>query len=149
MTAALKHGILCAATVVTVLTFRAAGQTQPALVTPGQDGTAPSDAVVLFDGKDLTHWIHKDGRPAEWTVKDGTMVCNTGSGDLYSREKFGSAQIHVEFAIPNMPQAKEQARGNSGVYLQGRYEIQVLDSYKNPTYRMVPAAHCMDNMRRW
>jgi hypothetical protein len=117
-----------------MLTCGAGAQTQPRVVTPGLDRLPPSDAVVLFDGKDLLHWVHKDGRPAEWTVKDGAMVCNTGTGNVYSREKFGSAQIHVEFAIPYMPQAKDQARGNSGVYLQGRYEIQVLDSYKNPTY---------------
>jgi hypothetical protein len=117
-----------------VLTCVAAGQTQPPVVTPGLGGLPPSDAVILFDGKDLSHWVHKDGRPAEWTVKGGAMVCNTGTGNIYSREKFGSAQIHVEFAIPLMPQAKGQARGNSGVYLQGRYELQVLDSYKNPTY---------------
>jgi hypothetical protein len=108
---------------------------QPVVVTPPENcGGPPSDAVVLFDGKDKAHWVHKNGSPAKWPVEKGAIVCNTGSGDIFSKEKIGSAQIHVEFAIPYMPQQHDQARGNSGVYLQGRYEIQVLDSYQNPTY---------------
>jgi len=108
---------------------------QPKVVTPPEAvGGPPSDAVVLFDGKDASHFVHRNGSPAKWPVNNGAIVCNTGSGDIFSKEKIGSAQIHVEFAIPNMPQQKDQAKGNSGVYLQGRYEIQVLDSYQNPTY---------------
>lgn len=107
---------------------------QPRVVDPGKPGQPPSDAIVLFDGKDLSEWQHKDGRPARWAVENGVIVCKTGAGDIYSKRKISSAQIHVEFATPSMPQAKSQARGNSGVYLQGRYEIQVLDSYQNPTY---------------
>jgi|SRR5579871_334236 len=107
---------------------------QPRYVDPGKPGQAPSDAVVLFSGKDLSEWIHEDGRPAQWPVELGVMTCKTGTGDIYSKHKFQSAQIHVEFSTPNMPEAKSQARGNSGVYIQGRYEIQVLDSYQNPTY---------------
>jgi len=108
---------------------------QPTVVTPPETaGGPPSDAVILFDGKDSSQWVHKDGSPAKWPVEHGAIVCNTGSGDIFSRQKIGSAQIHVEFAIPYMPQQHDQARGNSGVYLQGRYEIQVLDSYQNPTY---------------
>ena len=107
---------------------------QPRVVDPGKAGIAPSDAIVLFDGKDLHEWVHQNGEPAKWTVNDGVIVCNSGTGDIYSKHKFGSAQVHVEFSTPNMPQAKGQARGNSGVYLQGRYEVQVLDSYRNPTY---------------
>lgn len=108
---------------------------QPKVVTPPDTpGGPPSDAVVLFNGKDASAWVHKDGSPAKWPVQNGAIVCNTGSGDIFSKDKIGSAQIHVEFAIPNMPQQKDQAKGNSGVYLQGRYEIQVLDSYQNPTY---------------
>jgi hypothetical protein len=114
------------------------GQTnlpQPREVAPGATpGAAPSDAVVLFDGHDLSAWAHANGSPAKWPVIDGAMVCKSGTGDLFTRQKFGAAQIHVEFATPNMPQAKDQAKGNSGVYLQGRYEIQVLDSFHNPTY---------------
>jgi hypothetical protein len=118
-----------------VLAFAAKDEgPQPRVVTPGGPGKAPSDAVVLFDGHGLSQWTHKDGRPASWDVKDGEIVCKSGTGDIYSKQKFRDAQIHVEFATPNMPQFHSQARANSGVYLQGLYEIQVLDSYKNPTY---------------
>jgi 3-keto-disaccharide hydrolase len=115
------------------LALPAAGQ-QPPVVDPGTAGQPPSDAIVLFDGKDLSAWMHQDGRPASWPVIDGVITCKTGTGDIYSRRKLASAQIQVEFSIPYMPDAHDQARGNSGVYLQGRYEIQVLDSYQNPTY---------------
>jgi len=94
----------------------------------------PADAVALFDGKDLSEWVHENGEPAKWTIANGVMVCKSGTGDIHSKHTFRSAQIHVEFATPNMPQAKGQARGNSGVYIQGRYEVQILDSYQNPTY---------------
>ncbi len=109
-------------------------QPQPPAVDPGKPGMPPSDAVVLFGGKDLSEWVHRDGRPAGWAVENGAVVCKSGTGDIVTKRKIGSAQIHVEFATPNMPNAKDQAKGNSGVYLQGRYEIQVLDSYNNPTY---------------
>jgi hypothetical protein len=134
MTTVHKRIMTCLVTATAAITLGAAEAPQPPVVTPGENGAPPSDAVVLFDGKDLSHWVHKDGRPAEWTLKNGEMVCNTGAGDIHSREKIGSAQIHVEFATPYMPNQHDQARGNSGVYLQSRYEIQVLDSYQNPTY---------------
>lgn len=112
-----------------------AQEPQPRVVTPGaQCGRPPSDAVVLFDGADLSHWATADGQPSRCTVADGAFTCKTGSGDLYSKEKFHSAQIHLEFRPPLMPDQHSQARGNSGVYLHGRYEIQILDSYQNPTY---------------
>jgi len=104
---------------------------EPRAVAPGPP---PSDAVVLFDGKSLAEWVFHDGRQATWPVKDGAMVSSSGSGDIYSRRRLGSVQIHLEFATPNMPNARDQARGNSGVYIQGLYEIQILDSYRNPTY---------------
>ena len=107
---------------------------QPRVVDPGKRGAPPSDAIVLFDGKDMNEWTSEDGRPAAWPVSDGVMTCKSGTGDIYTKRKFGSAQIHVEFATPSMPNATSQARGNSGVYLQGRYEVQVLDSFDNPTY---------------
>lgn len=107
---------------------------QPRVVDPGGPGKAPSDATVLFDGKNMSAWTTRDGKPARCTVGDGAMHCRTGVGDIISKEKFRNAQIHLEFAIPSMPNQKGQMRGNSGVYLQDRYEIQVLDSYHNPTY---------------
>jgi hypothetical protein len=118
-----------------IVVFCAVAMAQPKVVDPGGPLRAPSDAVVLFDGKSAEAWMHSDGRAADWTVEDGVLVCKSGSGDIQSREKFGSAQIHVEFATPDMPGVKGQAKGNSGVFLQGRYEVQVLDSFENPTYR--------------
>lgn len=113
---------------------------QPPVVDPGTAERAPSDAIVLFDGNNTGEWVHKDGRSAEWVVQDGALICKSGTGDIQSRKTFGSAQIHLEFSIPSMPQAKGQARGNSGVYIQGRYEVQVLDSFGNPTYANGSAA---------
>ncbi|HEV2687979.1 MAG TPA: DUF1080 domain-containing protein [Bryobacteraceae bacterium] len=124
----------CAIVLLTAAVCRAQDGPQPRVVDPGQPGQPPSDAIVLFDGKNLSEWVHADGKPAQWPVENGVMICKSGTGDIYSKRKFSNAQIHVEFATPNMPQAKSQARGNSGVYLQGRYEIQILDSYQNPTY---------------
>jgi len=106
----------------------------PPVVDPGGPGRAPSDAIVLFDGRNVENWAHKDGRAAEWTVENGVLVCKSGTGDIQTKRTFGSAQIHLEFSTPRMPQATGQARGNSGVYIQGRYEVQVLDSFENPTY---------------
>ncbi|MCW5981732.1 MAG: DUF1080 domain-containing protein [Bryobacteraceae bacterium] len=114
----------------------AAQEREPRYVDPGKPGQPPSDAIALFDGKDLAAWTRKDGSPAGCEVSGGAMICKTGAGDIFSREKFRDAQIHVEFATPAMPDQKGQLRGNSGIYLQGRYEVQVLDSYNNPTYAM-------------
>lgn len=108
---------------------------QPTVVTAADlPGQPPSDAIVLFDGKKSDEWIYSDGRPSAWPIVDGTLACKSGTGNIYTRHKFSDAQIHLEFATPSMPQAHGQARANSGVYLQGRYEIQILDSFNNPTY---------------
>jgi 3-keto-disaccharide hydrolase len=87
----------------------------------------PPGAVVLFNGSDLSHWQTRRGRPAAWRIADEVMI--TSRGDIASQEKFTDFQLHVEFRVPNMPEAHGQEKGNSGVFLQGRYEIQVLDSY--------------------
>ena len=92
----------------------------------------PKGAVVLFDGKSLDGWVQrKDGKsPAKWKLVGGGAVEVNGTGDVHTKEKFGgSFHLHVEFRVPYMPKAKGQARGNSGVYVQGRYEVQVLDSF--------------------
>jgi hypothetical protein len=114
----------------------------PRVVTPGKEpGAAPSDALVLFDGKDLSKW-DQHGRgadsaklvDAQWKVENGYFEVVPGTGDLYTREKFGDCQLHVEWSeLPDVRGAS-QARGNSGVLLMSRYEIQVLDPYDNPTY---------------
>ena len=117
-----------------------AKQPQPTVITPGtastpeQPGLAPSDAVVLFDGKDLSNWTATDGKPTKWILKDGVMSPTKNSGMIQSTKEFGSCQLHVEFATPTPPEGESQGRGNSGVFLMGRYEVQVLDSYENKTY---------------
>ena len=105
---------------------------QPRIVTPGTDGAPPSDATVLFGGTDLSAWRAGDG-PAKWTVEGGQMIVN-GTGPITTREEFGDMQLHVEFATPAEVEGDSQQRGNSGVFLMGRYEIQVLDSFDNQTY---------------
>ena len=94
----------------------------------------PSDAVVLFDGKDLSQWSTSKGEPAKWSVMDGYMTPVKGSGSIQTRQGFGSVQLHVEWSAPLPPVGEGQDRGNSGVFLMGRYEVQVLDSYENTTY---------------
>lgn len=114
---------------------------QPKIVTPGtfsspdQAGKPPSDAIVLFDGSDLSQWesAGRNGGPAKWLVKDGYMEV-TKTGDIRTKEKFGDCQLHVEWAAPAKVQGDSQGRGNSGIFLMGRVEIQVLDVYNNPTY---------------
>jgi len=104
----------------------------PAVVTPGDGGAAPSDAIVLFDGTNLDGWQHPNGDPTKWKIADGVATVHGGS--LITKQHFGDVQLHVEFATPLDVSADGQGRGNSGVYLQGRYEVQVLDSYENETY---------------
>lgn len=109
-----------------------AADTAPAVVTPGAQGAPPSDAIVLFNGKDLSAWKGGNGGEPQWTVRDGYF--EVGKGNLITREEFGPIQLHIEWASPAEVKGEGQGRGNSGVYFQGRYEIQVLDSYQNPTY---------------
>jgi hypothetical protein len=115
-----------------------AARPHPRVITPGgAPGAAPSDALVLFDGKDLSKWAHsKQGQlsDASWPVKDGYFETGAGSGSIVTREKFGDVQLHVEFATPATARGFSQDRGNSGVIFMGRYEVQVLDSYENVTY---------------
>ncbi len=94
----------------------------------------PSDAMILFDGKDLSHWSGSDGGPAKWTVQDGHFSTVAGTGYIHTREAFGDVQLHIEWSTPLPAQGNGQGRGNSGVFLMGMYEIQVLDSYQNDTY---------------
>ena len=89
----------------------------------------PEQTKELFNGTDLDNWRTRDGSAAGWTVEDGIMTVKKGTGDVVTQETFRDVQIHLEFRLPDMPEATGQAKGNSGVYIQGRYEIQVLDSY--------------------
>jgi hypothetical protein len=112
----------------------------PPIIDPGTASTqeavgrAPSDAVVLFDGKDLSRWVDSGGKPAKWKVENGYMEVVAETGNISSRDSFGDCQLHVEFAEPSPGKGESQERGNSGVFLLGLYEIQVLDSYENKTY---------------
>lgn len=106
---------------------------EPPIVKPALLGGPPSDAVVLFDGKSLENFKGQDGGEPRWTLADGAMA-SAGKGGVFSKEEFGDCQLHVEFATPTIPKGEGQGRGNSGVYLQGRLEVQVLDSYQNKTY---------------
>ena len=110
---------------------------QPPVVTPGatfsDNAAPPSDAIVLFDGKDLAQWRDKrTGGPVAWTVADG--VATSAKGDIVTTNQFGDLQLHLEFREPTPPKGDGQGRGNSGVFLMGQYEIQVLDCYHNKTY---------------
>lgn len=115
---------------------------QPPITTPGtastqeQPGTAPSDAVVLFSGEngDRSRWRKEGGGPPGWTFENGEIVVKPGTGALASKDEFGDCQLHLEFAAPNPPRGSDQGRGNSGLLMFGKYEIQILDSYKNLTY---------------
>jgi len=113
-------------------------QPQPAVVTPGNiaTNTAPSDALVLFDGKDLSMWTRTDGTAPGWDVHDGivTVVKGPGAGDIMTKDTFGSFQLHLEWSTPVGITGESQSRGNSGVFLQGKYEIQILDCYQNESY---------------
>ncbi len=115
---------------------------QPKVVTPGtfssqaQPGMPPADAVILFDGTDVSKWEADEGTgvPTKWVVKNGAMECVPGSGYVRTKEHFGDCQLHVEWAAPAQVKGNSQGRGNSGVFLMGLVEIQVLDNYDNPTY---------------
>ena len=111
---------------------------QPPVVTPGETVSipAPSDATILFDGKDLSQWVNRGANgaesPATWTVRDGYFEAQ--GGNLSTRESFGDVQLHLEYAIPADVTGSSQDRGNGGVTFMGRYEIQILDSFNNRTY---------------
>src|SRR5437660_2522441 len=119
-----------------------ANRPQPKVVTPGtfssqeQPGKPPADAIVLFDGTDLSKWEADSGEgvPTKWIIKNGAMECVPGSGYIRTKEKFGDCQPHVEWAAPTKAEGDSQGRGNSGVFLMGQVEGQVLDNYNNPTY---------------
>ena len=122
----------------------------PEVVSPGKNGEPPSDAIILFDGENLDKWgmaprgnrmniVNTEKEdwttgPVEWTVEDGVMTVVPGTGDIMTRQGFGDIQLHIEWKTPEEIDGDGQGRGNSGVFLQSLYEIQVLDSYENPTY---------------
>jgi hypothetical protein len=137
------HGTT-AGLVLTVLTSGALAQThwkqhdmdrpRPEVVSPSVQNLpapAPEDAVVLFDGTDLSSWESVDGGAAEWRVQDNAMVVVPGTGAIQTTEDFGDIQLHVEWSAPTEIEGESQGRGNSGVFPMKLYEVQVLDSYEN------------------
>jgi hypothetical protein len=137
----------------------------PPVITPGtastqaQPGKPPSDAIVLFDGTDLSGWTSERGRPTRWIVRDGYMEAVRRAGNIKTRQSFGSCQLHIEFATPTRITGTSQERGNSGVFLMSTYEVQVLDSYENHTYpdgqcaalygRVVPLVNACRKPGQW
>jgi len=113
---------------------------EPAVVVPGEGAAPPSDAIVLFDGSDLSHWRQVDGEEAQWLVEDGAVTVMPGSGNIETRDGFGDVQLHIEWRTPAVVEGEGQGRGNSGIFLQKRYEVQVLDSHDNRTYSNGQAA---------
>ena len=119
-------------------------RSQPTIVQPGtfssqeQPGTPPSDAVILFGGKpeEIEKWISDkpNGEPTKWEVKDGVLQCVPGSGYVRTKEEFSDCQLHIEWSAPSKVEGNSQGRGNSGVFLMGQVEVQVLDNYNNPSY---------------
>ena len=116
------------------------GRPLPRVVTPGDASTRPpvappSDAIVLFNGSDMGEWESvKDGSPCPWNLVDGAMQVVPKTGNIRTKRQFGDCQLHVEWAAPAEIKGEGQGRGNSGVFLMGEYEVQVLDSHDNPTY---------------
>ncbi len=125
----------------------------PVVVSPGVGGAPPSDAIILFDGSDLSAWetgagasdtyarlseflqkLQQPGDPVEWDIKQGNLLVKPGSGYIKTKRTFADMQLHVEWKSPEKPLKEGQNRGNSGIFLQGLYEIQVLDSYQHQTY---------------
>ncbi|HMG67731.1 MAG TPA: DUF1080 domain-containing protein [Chitinophagaceae bacterium] len=110
-------------------------QPEPRIITPGKmPQDAPSDAIVLFNGKDLSQWESAKGGDAKWKLKDDYMQVVTGAGIIQTKKGFGDCQLHVEWKTPDSVKGTSQGRGNSGIFLMGLYELQVLDNYNNRTY---------------
>ncbi|MEP6677571.1 MAG: DUF1080 domain-containing protein, partial [Ferruginibacter sp.] len=108
----------------------------PKVITPGKSATdAPSDAIILFNGmKDSVNWLGKDDKPFDWKADGNYLTVAPFSGDLHTKQRFGDCQLHIEWRTPAEVKDSGQGRGNSGIFLMSRYELQVLDSYDNLTY---------------
>ena len=107
---------------------------EPTIITPGEGTKPPSDAIVLL-GNDTKAWEHADGSPVKWIMEDGILTVKPKSGGIQSKQSFGSIQLHIEWRTPPLDKSlKSQGRGNSGIFFQSKYELQVLDSYENRTY---------------
>jgi len=106
----------------------------PPRVIPGECGNAPSDAIILFDGTDLSNFEQVAGGDAKWKVEQGAICVSPKSGNIKTKQAFGDCQLHIEWQTPENDMDEGQNKGNSGIFLMGKYEVQVLDSYDNKTY---------------
>jgi len=107
----------------------------PIKVTPGAfNHLAPSDAIILYNGSDLNEWQQLDGREVTWISSDNELTVKSKSGDIRTKQSFGDCQLHIEWKSPNIIEGEGQNRGNSGIFFQDRYEVQVLDNFDNITY---------------
>ena len=109
-------------------------QPEPEVVRPGDESKPPSDAIVLFGGEDMSRWQHKYGEPVKWEVQDGALTVVKKTGAIITKQNFGDCQFHIEWRTPTIITGDGQKRGNSGIFFADRYEVQILDSYKNETY---------------
>lgn len=118
------------------LSVNVTGQTtaEPRVVTPGTGTDAPSDAIILFDGKDFSQWESVDGGDVKWKLENGVMTVGEKTGNIQTKRSFGDCQLHIEWRTPATVVGEGQGRGNSGIFFQKQYELQVLDSYNNKTY---------------
>jgi len=108
---------------------------QPRIVQPGKTAAdAPSDAIILFNGTDASGWEAKGGGPIKWKIENGAMTVVGGTGEIHSKQGFGDCQLHIEWRTPAEVKGEGQGRGNSGIFLMSRYELQVLDNFNNKTY---------------
>jgi Domain of Unknown Function (DUF1080) len=113
----------------------------PAKISPGKTAAdAPSDAIVLFDGKSGTAWQHTNGKDFNWKVDSGFIQVKPGTGNIQTKQSFGSCQLHIEWRAPYVVKGEGQGRGNSGIFLMSNYELQILDNYNNRTYSNGQAA---------
>ena len=114
---------------------------EPKVIIPSKEGsTPPSDAIILFDGGNADSWQHGDGTPIKWDIDDFIMTVKPGAGQIETKELFGDCQLHLEWRSPIEKDRNGQDKGNSGVFLQGKYEVQILNSYDNRTYSNGQAA---------
>ena len=113
---------------------------EPVVVQPGTPGEAPADAIVLLGKEGADEWRHTDGGEVEWVMEDGVLTVTAGTGNIETKKSFGDVQLHLEWRAPARIEGEGQGRGNSGVFLQKRYEVQILDSYDNRTYSNGQAA---------
>lgn len=116
-------------------------QPEPKIVSPAEEGNnPPSDAIILFDGGNADMWQHQDGSAVKWKIDDFVMTVEPGTGQIETKNSFGDCQLHLEWRSPIEPDRKGQDKGNSGVFFQGKYEVQILNSYQNRTYSNGQAA---------